>query len=644
MSQYSRFSIVSLVLITMLCFGCAQQQGGGSRYEVSELDQRIVFSAEQQGFLLSAARKGLMGQSIPSADSGIAGIEGGGAVVEVAFPPNKPVVTVVAGDSFYENFKKAVKQTAADSTFKTKISANLADARIKVGVINSVKKLSVNTERENKQIYRRLSKVMEDGLNGLIMSTPEKTVYQIPELVFYEGWGIDVTSRSDQRNRRYGHKLVKKQLRELSKSAAGNTTAWKNAKLYKFTTITFIDKYGQPGTPVESHRAKNMIEPLTRESIKAAAIANADYLARIVGEDGKFVYLYFPVEDQIFKGYGTVRHAGSVFGLFEASNALGDKKYYEAGRKALNYLLEMTDTPDEAPGIAIVRDKGRSSLGANALVAMAYAALPEEFMTEKDKELQEKLGESILYFRMPQKGYFYTTFKQALNKKAPKEQSRYYPGEAMLALVRLYEKTGDKKWWDAAAEISPGQKKRWQDAGHKEVGNYCWVGQAWARMARLEKDPAMREEYKTLAYSHADAVIKHQFVPGHRRGFYPDYLGAADNSKPPRTTPTSARSESVAENYLLAKFLSDVESQKKYGVALLRALHFVILNQFTNENTWFMPYPEKAIGGVRGSLVANDIRIDYNQHVLSSKINGQSVVDDLKELGVTKYLVAQDWD
>ncbi len=644
MLSTKRFSIVMIALTAILCFGCAGQKGADGKHDVSELDQKITFTDAQQAFLLDAARKGLSGESIPAAEAGILGIEGGGAVVEVFLSPNHPVVTVMPGDNFFEDFKKAVKRTAADANFKAKMATRLTDARIKVGVINSVKKISVNHELSEKQIYKRLSRQMEDGLNGFIMVTPQKTVYQIPEMVFYDGWGINYRSRSDQRNRRYGRTLVAKQLRELSKEAAGNTTEWKNAELYKFTTYTFIDKYGQPGTPVLSRRAKNMIAPLDHESIRAAAVANADYLARIVDDSGKLVYLYFPVEDEKFPGYGIVRHAGSVFGLFESYNAFGDKKYYEAGRKALNYLLDMTVVPDEAPNIAIVRERGRSVLGTNALVAMAYAALPEEFMTDKDKELQEKLGESILYYRMPKKGYFYTSFKQAVGKKAPKEQSRYYPGEAMLALVRLYEKTGDKKWWDAAAEISPGQKQRWQDAGHNEVGNYCWVGQAWARMARLEKDPAMREEYKNLAYSHADAVIKHQFVPGHRRGYYPDYLGGADNSAPPRTTPTSARGESLAENYLLAKFLGDVESQKKYGVAILRALHFVIQNQFTNENSWFLPYPHKALGGIRGSLIANDIRIDYNQHVLSSKINAQDAREDLKALGVADYLVAQEWE
>lgn len=631
--------LVSVVLLgAVVCaVGCDSGRQGVSTYRVEEIDEDIQFSAGQQASLLTAARKGLGGQSFSISDAGLAGVGGGGAVVEVFLSPNKPVVHVVEGDSFLKAFQKAVEATASDPDFISKMKGDLAKTRIKVGVINMVRELSINPSLENEKVFRKLDKATDSGIHGFILVMNGKATYQIPEQLFYSGWGMDIRKRGERQKRVYGKKMIKKQLRSLSRRAADNTTAWRNGQLYAFTTYTFIDRHGKPGTPISTYRAKNMIPRLDDDSLKAAAVANADYLARIVDDQGKFTYIYYPNEDEKDSGYGFVRHAGSVFGLFEAYNHLGDEKYLEAGRRALSYLLKLVEIPEEAPHIAIIRERNRSVLGINALALMAYAVLPDDLMSDEDREYRDKLGESILYYRMPQKGYFYTSFRQALEKKAPKEQSRYYPGEAMLALVRLYEKTGDKKWWKAAQEISPGQKKRWQAAGHKQVGNYCWVGQAWARMGRIEKDPKKRDEYKKLAYSHADAVIKHQYVPGHRRGFAPDYLGGADNSRPPRTTPTSARGESLAENYLLAKFLGDVEAQKKYGVALLRAIHFFVQNQFTWENSWYLPYPEKAIGGIRGSLIANDIRIDYNQHALITELNALHVAGDLKELGVTEW-------
>lgn len=613
--------LVALALLVALA-GCQ-----GAPPSVSEYSGKVVWTEQQQAALLDAARKG-METGNPTLSADWSAIGGAGATVEIFLPPSNPIVVTELGSDFPKAFAAAVSKVVADTRFGS-FKADLTKARIKVGIIDSVTKISLPASKKSKSVLRKVADQTENAVSGFILVKDGKVGAQVPEMALYKGWAMKGETRY------MGWRLVKRQLRALSQAVTGDRNAWMQGELYAFTTKTVIDAPGAPGKPVELFRGKNMLPPLDAETIRAGAVLNADYLARVCDERGKFWYIYWPNEDEIAKNYGIVRHAGSAYGLFEAYNHLKDPKYADAGRRALNYLLALIDVPAEAPEIAIVKERGRSVLGTNALAAMAYAVMPDEFMNDKDKEFREKLGQSILYYRMPEKGLFYTYFEQARDKKPPKEQARYYPGEAMLALVRLHEKTGDKKWYDAAADLAPGQKKLWLDAGHNSVGDYCWVGQAFARMARLEQDPALRAEYQKNGYSHADAVIQHQFVPGHPKGYYDDYLGGADNSRPPRTTPTSARGESLAENYLTAKALGDVESQKKYGIAVLRAIHFWTQNQFTDVNSYFLPYPEKAKGGIRGSLIANDLRIDYNQHALAAQLNALDVPADLKALGVT---------
>ncbi|MCZ7584814.1 MAG: hypothetical protein M5R36_16595 [Deltaproteobacteria bacterium] len=69
----------------------------------------------------------------------------------------------------------------------------------------------------------------------------------------------------------------------------------------------------------------------------------------------------------------------------------------------------------------------------------------------------------------------------------------------------------------------------------------------------------------------------------------------------------------------------------------MKAIHFFVENQWSPQNSWFLPYPDKADGGIRGSLIANDIRIDYNQHALSTEINALSIPEDLAALGVSGW-------
>ena len=629
--------IVSLILISFFVFGCRNSENKTTPAIIFDPDQpEIVLSQGQKQFLLLAARKSLAGAEMPDPDPSLKAVRGGGATVEIFLPPQKPVIKVVGGNNFIRALTAALRQAASNSSFRAIIRPRLNEARIKVGVIDRVFEPEFDSQANDKKILRQLDDQIEEGWHGLILALNGKVIYQHPDLVLYNGWGLDISKDDDGENRVEGPALLQRRLEILASEAAGDATSWKTGKLYAFTAQSFIDKFGEPGRPLDGCRGKNPIPPLTSTSLRAAALANADYLVRLVGEDGKLRYHYFPNEDQNDPDYDLTRHAGYVLRLLAAYHKFGKPEYYAAARRAMTYLSRRIVRPRSAPGIALIGDGREAVLGTNALMAMIYSEWPAEDLPAEDRRLRDEFGASILFFRMPTPGLFYTNFQQALERQAPEKQALYFPGIALLALVRLYEQTGEKKWWGAAAQVSGGMKKLWLKEGPRAVGNYCWVGQAWARMARLEKNSALHGEYLSLAYSHADAVLKHQWTP-ERKGFFPDYLGAADNSHPPRTTPTSSRAESLAENYLTAKFFGDAAAQKKYGVALLQALHFVIQNQFADDNSWFLPYPEKAKGGIRGGLIANDLRIDYNQHALGAELNALDTPDELMALGVTQW-------
>lgn len=634
----SKISFCGLLLVfSLITPGCGQKGDKAASVDVVKAyDRLVILTHTQKTFLLNAARKGLEGGNIPDPGPLLRAIVGAGAVVEIFLPPEKPLIKIVGGDNFFMAFTKAVQQLASDPDFLSVIKPRLDATRVKVGIIDKVFPLKLTKFSKEKILFRRLAMQVEDGIHGFILVKDGKAFYQSPDLVLYKGWGLDIHKPGEREKRVRGRDLIQYQLKALSRAAFGDENAWRTGRLYAFTMQSFIDKFGEPGKPVDSYRGKNMIPSLTAESLRAATLANANYLLRIVNDQGTLDYIYYPNENEYDPAYHIVRHTGYVLRLLQTFNKFGDKKYFDAAQKVLKYVIDRTVIPEEAPHIAVVKVGEEAELGAGALMAMIYSVMPEETLTTKDRQYRDKFGESILFFRLPQAGHFYTTFQQALTKREPEGQALYFPGIAMLALVRLYERTGEKKWWDAAVGISRGQKKLWKKDGHRAVGKYCWVGQAWARMARIEKDAAMRDEYRDLGYSHCDAVLKHQWTRD-RKGCYPDYPGGADNSRPPRTTPTSARAESLAENYRTAKFLGDIEAQKKYGVAILRALHFVVQNQFTDENSWFLPYPEKAKGGIRGGLTANDIRIDYNQHTLAAELMALDIPDDLAALGLRQW-------
>ncbi len=627
-------------LLCLLILVCAFSCDRGNKEvisgnNISEYSSIILLTNQQKNDLLQAARTGLQTSGKLKFDPLIEAMSCGGVCMEIHAPGVKPIIKITGNGRLGNAISATIKHVAADANFKAYIKNRLDEARIKINIIDSISRVDFDRSARSRKIFRQISRNTEDGFHGFIISCNGKTQYQLPDEVIYKGWGLDIREKNQGKKRIRGRRLVTRQIETLSEKTCGDKRAWKNGELYKFTTQSFIDDPAHKGVALDCCRAHTLIPPLSAESLRKATSANIDYLLRILKDDGTLAYHYYPNEDEYDPEYYLPHHAGYVLRMLEAYNTLGDERLLHAAQKALAFLMDKTVFPANDRDIAIIETGDKSEIGLNALMAMIHAVIPEKIATAKTKEYGRRFAEAVLRFRMPEAGLFYATYNQTLQKRPPDKQVPYFPGVAMLALARWYEKTGDEKWRTAAAEISEGQEKLWSEGGDESVGRFCWVAMAWARMARIEKDPEKVNEYKRLGYKHADAVILHQYSPD-RAPYFNDYRGAADNSRPPRTTPTSARAESLAENYLTAKYFGDVERQKKYGAALMRALHFVVENQFTIDNTWYLPNPGKAIGGIRGGLTANDIRVDYNQHTLGAMLNALSVPEDLEKLGAAK--------
>ncbi len=54
-----------------------------------------------------------------------------------------------------------------------------------------------------------------------------------------------------------------------------------------------------------------------------------------------------------------------------------------------------------------------------------------------------------------------------------------------------------------------------------------------------------------------------------------------------------------------------------------------LVDQYRPVNSYWVPRPDRVIGGIRGALIANDIRIDYNQHFMTSAINALDLFEQL---------------
>jgi hypothetical protein len=72
--------------------------------------------------------------------------------------------------------------------------------------------------------------------------------------------------------------------------------------------------------------------------------------------------------------------------------------------------------------------------------------------------------------------------------------------------------------------------------------------------------------------------------------------------------------EGINDAYTLAVQTRDSRHVEKYAATIKHGIRFLLQLQFTHRNTFYLKNPDRAIGGIRQSLVRNDLRIDYAQH------------------------------
>lgn len=189
---------------------------------------------------------------------------------------------------------------------------------------------------------------------------------------------------------------------------------------------------------------RRRVEPLGSNTLDHVIKDAADFLARQVGNDGRFIYGYHPCFDRQISAYNALRHASTLYSMLEAWEQTGDAALISAIDRGLGYLRQKFIRV--IGDMAFVVDTGDEiKLGANATAILAlskYAALTG---TDRDAVLMQQLALGIL--RMQQRD---GSFIHVLNwpDLSVKEKFRiiYYEGEAAFALMRLYQLTKDARW------------------------------------------------------------------------------------------------------------------------------------------------------------------------------------------------------
>ena len=407
-----------------------------------------------------------------------------------------------------------------------------------------------------------------------------------------------------------------------------------SVRAYRYRTLMMLE--AEPGSdqlPLNPVRGNLPTPRSDADDIYDTATKLTDYLVRVLDEDGKFDYEYYADKDRSSKSYNIVRHAGTTYSLLLSYEYTKDPEYLKAGLLAKDYMvdrlqykeykpLDYHDKPGavpvpfpEADGsvklLALEMDQ-KASLGATALALLAFAKIPAAALSPTDAERIRHMVNFAWYLQC-ESGGFYWKYRGAVKGQCPEIQPMYYPGETLLALNTLYQVNPHPAFLTIAEKSIGFELKRFYDGTWPDH----WVMQALNLMQQNMPEKARQHKWADAAEGMADKYLARQFVPGALKPPFPEYAGGYRASKgPPRNTPTGSRSEAVASVYQLLRRIGKTEKAKKLGNHLLAAAHFIRYEMYRPDNMYYLPSPKKSLWGLRGSMIDQTIRIDFNQHAV----------------------------
>jgi hypothetical protein len=350
--------------------------------------------------------------------------------------------------------------------------------------------------------------------------------------------------------------------------------------------------------------------------VRAAIARGGAYLARQVQKDGRFCYAYHVDTDRCDPTYSQPRHAGTAYAMFSVQRVAPDPQVVAAAERAMGWLRRQVRYA--GPDRAYLVEGDAAKLGSTALALLAFVERERVVRDGRDRALMTRLAD-FLISQQRENGDFASYFDWGPKARVPEDRSIYYPGEALLALIRLYGLDPQPRYLESALRAAAYlTAERWRWAGAEVyVPPDAWLVQALAELDALAPD----ERRRAYAYEIVHVIEMSQLSTD--EGAPPDLDGAplTGGRDLPSTTATGSRSELTGSAWRLALATGEGDPAAAIRALALRAARFQLAMQFRPENEWWAAAPQRADGGLRDRPDQPEVRIDTVQHNLSGLLD-----------------------
>ncbi|TMW72354.1 beta-L-arabinofuranosidase domain-containing protein [Alteribacter natronophilus] len=367
------------------------------------------------------------------------------------------------------------------------------------------------------------------------------------------------------------------------------------------------------------------VHSLTRGRRKGPAELTADllydtikltknhYYKNVINNEGRFIYTYHPEQNETPSKYNILRHSGTLYSMIETYEMMPDPELKQEIDNGLKYLFKrVKDLEINGHQTKVILEKGHFKLGGNALALVALAKYTNVFDDQQYLPLMQSMARWMKESQ-DETGKFSVHKQNYETGEDTGFVSGYYPGEAILSLVRLYQIDRNEEWLDAAEnEAKYLIDIRDNDATIDTITHDHWLLYALNDLYRERPD----QKYLNHAFLIADAMIKTQLFDNVNSK---DKIGAYASSGN-ASTPVACRSEGLSATYRLAADHGYTENAAKYREAVEHGIRFQLQLHLKPESVMYFDNQQLCLGAVHQGLNNFELRNDYTQHNISSFI------------------------
>ncbi len=332
-----------------------------------------------------------------------------------------------------------------------------------------------------------------------------------------------------------------------------------------------------------------MQQTQTTESRALSAIRNGGewFLAQ---QDRSFLHYnydayahHWPDEHQ------SAREMAAIWSITHLADFLGDARYTQLAQRGFAHFEKVLRVDQRHGFIVVAVPREPIKLSYNAFLILGLAEIDHD----KKQAYLNGLLKGILH-QQEKSGRFRPFF---YSERA--SGSEYYPGQSLLALMTLYERSGKEELLRPVARSLPYYDRYFER--HPSPPFVPWQTRAFCKY--YAANPSA--EVASFVFRMNDFIL-HNLFPERD-------LGEAQR---PRGISTAVYVEGLNEAYQLACDVQDEARQERYAAAIKKGCELVMDLQCPMPGQTAEQFSDPAIGGFFGNRDDRMMRVDHNQHAV----------------------------